>query len=179
MFEIKHMPNILTAGRIVCAVWLLRTEPLSLWFFVLYLFCGVSDILDGYIARKTKSASPFGAALDSVADAVFIGVLLMIFIPMLPWPLWILRWTGAIVLIRLISLTVGFAKYRALSSLHTYANKVTGLLLFFFPFLYSLLGLTATAFIVCGAATLSAVEELAINATSKELSRDIGGLFKK
>ena len=179
MFEIKYIPNIITASRIVCSVFLLLIEPLSLWFLIIYLLCGISDIFDGYIARRTKSNSQFGATLDSVADAIFIGVLLIIFIPMFQWPLWILYWIGTIALVRFISLAVGFVKYHTFAFLHTYANKLTGLLLFSFPFSYSILGLTITAFILCGAATLSAIEELAINITSKDLSRDIGCIFKK
>lgn len=179
MFEIKYLPNSITASRIVFSAALLLIKPLSFWFFTAYLLCVVSDILDGYIARKTKSSSQFGATLDSIADAVFIGVLLIIFIPMLRWPLWILFWIGSIALVRFISLAVGFVKYHAFAFLHTYANKLTGGLLFCFPFLYGIAGLVPTAFLICGAATLSAIEELAINLASKELSRDIRSIFKK
>lgn len=175
----KYMPNIITVSRIVFSVFLLLTKPLSFRFFIIYLLCGISDIIDGYIARKTKTGSPFGAALDSVADTIFIGVLLVIFIPMLHFPLWVLCWIGMIALIRLVSLAAGFAKYHALSFLHTYANKLTGILLFSFPLLYGISGLTATAFIICVPATLSAIEELAINITSKELSRDTRCIFKR
>jgi len=139
VFEIKHIPNIITASRIVCSVFLLLIEPLSLWFFIIYLLCGISDIFDGYIARRTKSISQFGATLDSVADANFIGVLLIIFIPKFQWPLWIVIWVGTIALVRFISLAVGFVKYHTFAFLHTYANKLTGLLLFSFPFSYSAL----------------------------------------
>lgn len=177
--EIKHIPNIITASRIALSVSLLLIEPLSFGFFIIYLLCGISDIFDGYIARKTKNISQFGATFDSVADAVFIGILLVIFIPILPWPLWLLYWIGIITLIRFVSLGVGFAKYHAFAFLHTYSNKLTGLLLFSFLFLYNILGLTLPAVVLCVAATLSAIEELAINITSKELSRDTRSIFKK
>lgn len=179
MVRINHIPNILTAGRIVGSVILLLIKPLSFWFYFVYTLCGVSDILDGYIARKTKSSSKFGAALDSVADAVFVGAVLFIFIRILQWPLWVMCWIGIIAFIRILSLTVGFAKFRELSFLHTYANKITGLLLFAFPFLYGVWGFTVTDLILCGAATLSAIEELAINIISKELSRDVRCIFEK
>lgn len=179
MSEIKHIPNIITVSRIVFSVSLLLMEPLSFSFFIIYFLCGISDIFDGYIARRTKNTSQFGAVFDSVADAVFIGVLLIIFIPMLPWPLWLLFWIGIITLIRFISLAVGFVKYHAFAFLHTYSNKLTGLLLFSFLFLYNILGLTLPAVVLCVAATLSAIEELAINITSKELSHDIKSIFKK
>ena len=44
-----------------------------LWH-MMSLFCGISDMIDGTIARKTKSISGLGARLDSVADSVFRGI---------------------------------------------------------------------------------------------------------
>jgi CDP-diacylglycerol--glycerol-3-phosphate 3-phosphatidyltransferase len=136
------------------------------------LLCGASDVLDGYIARKTNSTSPLGASMDSVADFIFIAVMLVVFLPVLHVSYWILFWIGAIALIRVGSLAVGFVKYRALSFIHTYANKITGLMLFCFPFLYSISGLAITSCILCSLAAYSAIEELLINIHSKELSRD-------
>ncbi|QWU15388.1 CDP-diacylglycerol--glycerol-3-phosphate 3-phosphatidyltransferase [Paenibacillus sophorae] len=171
---IKHIPNVLTVMRLICSVILLFVKPLSALFFGLYIVCGASDALDGYIARKTKSTSQLGASIDSVADAIFIGVTLSVFLPILHLPLWILCWIGAVALIRIGSLIIGFVKYHALSFIHTYANKATGLMLFCFPFLYSIFGLTITSSLLCGLASFSAIEELIINIKSKELSRDTG-----
>ncbi|MNC11545.1 phosphatidylglycerophosphate synthetase [compost metagenome] len=173
MVQIKHIPNTLSALRILCSLLLIIVQPLSALFFGIYLVCGASDVLDGYVARKTNSNSPLGASIDSVADTIFIAVLLVVFLPVLHPSLWIICWIAAVALVRLGSLLAGFVKYRALSFLHTYANKATGLALFSFPFLYSLFGLTATAVVICGLASYSAVEELMINLTSKELLRDV------
>lgn len=173
--RIKHIPNILTLMRITGAVLLLFIKPLSALFFIIYLICGASDALDGYIARKTNSTTPFGASLDSVADAIFIGAILCVFLPVLQFSWWIICWIGIIALIRIGSLVTGWLKYRALAFIHTYANKATGLMLFCFPFLYSLFGLTVTASLLCALASFSALEELAINLQSKELSRDTSG----
>ena len=41
-------------------------------FYFLYLLCGFTDMIDGTIARKTKSVTTFGSGLDSVADFVCI-----------------------------------------------------------------------------------------------------------
>ncbi|WP_179945168.1 CDP-alcohol phosphatidyltransferase family protein [Paenibacillus durus] len=172
--RIKHIPNVLTVMRIICSVILLLVKPLSALFFGIYIVCGASDVLDGYIARKTKSTSQLGASIDSIADAIFIGVTLSVFLPILHLPLWILCWIGAVAVIRIGSLIIGFVKYSALSFIHTYANKATGLMLFCFPFLYSILGLTITSSLLCGLASFSAIEELIINIKSKELSRDTG-----
>lgn len=177
--NIKNLPNIITSIRVVLSLLLLLTEPLSLRFFIIYFLCGISDVADGYIARKTKSASQFGALLDSIADAVFIVIYLIIFIPMLQKRNWIFCWIGFILIIRFLSLTVGFIKYHTFAPLHIYSNKATGLLLFVSPFLFSTLGLTITISSACVLATISAVEELMINLTSKELSRDVKSIFLK
>jgi CDP-diacylglycerol--glycerol-3-phosphate 3-phosphatidyltransferase len=158
---------------------LLLIKPLSVLFFAVYSLCCASDILDGYVARKTNTASKLGETLDSVADFVFIAIALVIFIPLLTWEWWILYWIGLIAFVRFLSLGIGFAKYRAFSFLHTYANKVTGIALAGFPFLYGSFGITATAYILCGIASLSAIEELIITIQSKTLNRNIKGLFPK
>ncbi|WP_342565389.1 CDP-alcohol phosphatidyltransferase family protein [Paenibacillus sp. FSL R7-0345] len=169
---IRHIPNMLTVMRMTGSLGLLFIEPLSGLFLAVYALCGASDALDGYIARKTNSASEAGASLDSVADAFFIGVLLMVFLPLLRLPLWTIGWIAGIAIIRFASLLAGWLRYRALAFIHTYANKATGLLLFCFPFLYNLLGLTVTACLLCSVASLSAMEELAVNLRSKELRRN-------
>jgi CDP-diacylglycerol--glycerol-3-phosphate 3-phosphatidyltransferase len=134
--------------------------------------------LDGYVARKTNTASKLGETLDSVADFIFIAVMLFIFIPLLAFESWMIIWVAAVALIRFVSLGVGFAKYRKLAFLHTYANKTAGAACACFPFLYQIFGLTVTAFILCGIASLSAVEELAVSVASKELDRNVKGLGK-
>lgn len=169
---IRHLPNALTVMRIIGSLSLLFVEPLSGLFLTIYTLCGATDVLDGYIARKTNSASEAGASLDSVADVFFIGVLLLVFLPLLQLSVWIICWIAGIAVIRTASLLTGWVRYRALVFIHTYANKATGLLLFCFPFLYNLLGLAVTASLLCFAASLSALEELAINCRSQELNRN-------
>ena len=85
MVEIKYIATIITAGRILGALILLLTTPLSVLFFVIYTLCCTSDILDGYVARKTKTTGKLGEILDSVADFVLVSVMLIIFIPLLEW----------------------------------------------------------------------------------------------
>ena len=87
------------------------------------------------------------------------------------------RWIGIIALVRFASLGVGFAKYHEFAFLHTYANKATGVVCACFPVLYQMFGLTVSALILCGVASLSALEELAITWCSKELDRNVKGLF--
>jgi CDP-diacylglycerol--glycerol-3-phosphate 3-phosphatidyltransferase len=177
--KIKYAASLITTGRIIGAFVLLLTTPLSVLFFIVYAPCCASDILDGYIARKTKTTSKLGEALDSIADFVLVAVLLVVFIPLLAWEWWTIYWIGIIALTRFLSLGIGYAKYRAVSFLHTYANKVTGIALVCFPILFWLFGITVTAFILCGIASISAFEELIITIRSNTLNRNVKSVFGK
>ena len=167
----------MTIGRIIGAFLLLLTKPMSASFIVIYSLCCVSDILDGYVARKTKTTSKLGEIVDSIADFVLIAIMLAIFIPLLAWERWMLYWISIIALARFLSLAIGFVKYHALSFLHTYANKATGIALACFPIFYRVFGITATVFILCGIASLSALEELIITFYAKKLNRNTAGIF--
>ena len=71
MKKLLTLPNFLTALRIAGAACLLFITPLSPAFFIVYTFCGISDVLDGVIARASHSTTEFGAKLDSAADLLF------------------------------------------------------------------------------------------------------------
>lgn len=169
----KNIPNLITMARVLGTVVLLAMEPFSGQFLIVYFLCGISDVLDGMIARKMNAVSKIGQMLDSTADAFMFIVLLSIFISRFKLPLWGIYWIAAIAIVRLISLGVGFIRYRQLAFLHTYANKFTGIILFSFPFLYIGIGFYASVISVGLIASISAIEELIINAVSMELWRDI------
>ena len=99
----KYLANLISLARILLSFLLLLTGPLTLPFYFIYGLCGVSDMLDGYLARKYNCASRMGALLDSLADAVMVFLLLFLLVPLLHWPLWALWWTGAVLLIRALS----------------------------------------------------------------------------
>jgi len=177
VIKIKNLPNVITALRIIFSPILLFINPLTPLFLVIYIICGLSDVLDGYLARTKKLTSHLGAKLDSIADAVFFVVLLIVFIPRVKIPFEIIIWILGIAFVRLISLAIGFYKYHTFAFLHTYANKVTGLILFCFPLLYFSVGIIMTAWFICICASISATEELLINLFSKKLSLDIKSIF--
>ena len=77
----KSVANFISAARILLTFTLILTKPLSAAFIIIYLFCGISDMLDGYIARKTGTTSKLGEKLDSLADFIMITVLIIILYP--------------------------------------------------------------------------------------------------
>ena len=48
----KYLANLISLARILLSFLLLLTGPLTLPFYFIYGLCGVSDMLDGYLARK-------------------------------------------------------------------------------------------------------------------------------
>lgn len=174
---VKKVPNLVSIIRIILSVILLFTKPLSALFFLLYLAGGISDILDGYIARKYKLTSEFGALLDSIGDFIFILVLLFLLYPYVRVSQPLTIWIVVICIIRFSSIFVAFFRFHTIAFLHTYLNKATGLLLFCFPIFFVFFGMELTGIILCSVATLSAVEELAIHIKAKELNRNIISIF--
>ena len=155
----KYIANIITASRIVFSLPLLLIPLSSAWFYAFYLLCGLSDMIDGTVARRTNSASEFGARLDTVSDFVFMFVALIKFMPHLHIPVWLWIWIGVIAMIKIGNAAWGFIRTKELISPHTVLNKITGLLLFLLPVTISFVDLTYTLPFVCAVATAAAIHE--------------------
>ena len=155
----KHIANIITGSRIVFSVPLMFLPLSSAWFYVLYLFCGFTDMIDGSIARKTGTVSEFGARLDTVADFVFLSASLAKFLPMVPIPQWLWVWIAVIGVVKIGNLIWGYVRIKTLVSLHTVMNKITGLLLFLLPLTFPIIDLNYSSIAVCVVASLAAIHE--------------------
>ena len=156
----KHIANIITGSRMVLSLPLLVIPLTSAWFYALYLLCGLSDMVDGTVARRTKSAGEFGAKLDTVSDFVFMTVALIRFVPHLHIPVWLWIWIGIVAVIKLGNVVWGFIHTKKLISPHTVLNKITGLLLLLLPVTISFVDLTYTLPVVCTVATVAAIHEV-------------------
>ena len=155
----KHIANTLTGCRILGSILLLFFPAFSLYFYITYLLCGFSDMMDGTIARKTNSISKFGSQLDTVADFIFAVVSLFKLLPAIHIPQWLWIWGGMIAVIKISNIIWGYVFQKKFISIHTIMNKVTGLLLFLLPLTISFVELTYTAIVVCSIATFSAIHE--------------------
>ena len=155
----KHIANIITSCRILGSILLLFFPVFSLEFYVTYLLCGFSDMIDGTIARKTNSSSKFGSQLDTIADLVFVVVSMIKLLPVIHIPRWLWIWGGVIAVIKISTIIWGYVYKKTFISLHTVMNKITGLLLFLLPLTISFAEVKYTAVIVCSVATFSAIQE--------------------
>lgn len=132
----KNIPNIITAVRILGAAVLLFIEPLSPAFYIIYTLCGISDAVDGFVARIMKTTSALGAKLDSIADLLFYAVMFLKVFPIMFEVLDLYVWcVGFFALfIRIIIYIFAAVKYHKFSSLHTVFNKISGLMVFLIPY---------------------------------------------
>ena len=149
------MANSLTICRIVLCVALLISDAFSPAFFLAYALAGLTDMLDGYVARKTNSASELGARLDSIADLVLVIVCLEKLLPVIDVPIWL--W--AIALVKVVNVASGLVVERRLVMPHTLANKVAGFATFLVPLAIPLFGVVSPAIIACVVATFAAIQE--------------------
>ena len=155
----KSLPNALSALRFLGAVCLLFFGVESCAFWVIYFVCGLSDMADGYLARKLGCVSKTGALLDSLADLVFVICCCFKLIPALAFPKWLWIWGGVIVVIKVINQISALVMYKKFVFPHTVANKITGVLLFvgvpLTVFLESIVPMVITAVV----ATFAAIQE--------------------
>lgn len=153
----NRIPNIISAFRILGAVLLLLIYPVSVAFWVIYGLCGISDMLDGYLARKLRAESKTGAMLDSVADICFVACCAIRLIPVVHIPTWLWIWAGVIAAIKIANQVSALIVCKRLCFPHTQASKLTGLLLFMaVPTLFWSI---VPAAIAAGVASFAAVQE--------------------
>ena len=169
-----QLPNIITLLRIAGSMGLLFCDVMGVAIWIIYGLCGISDIVDGWLARKLKCVTKKGALLDSLADIClcvtkkgalldsladicFVVCCAWKLLPILELPQWLWLWAGVIVAIKVVNQIFALVMYGCFQFPHTLANKATGFLLFItIPMTFwSIIPIA----IVAAIATFSAVQE--------------------
>lgn len=184
---IKQIPNILTASRILIAIIILFIKPFSIAFYVIYGYCGISDLFDGVIARAIKSESSFGSLLDTIGDVLltvtgsFVTFKYMYTVDNL-WIWGMLAAVLSIYLFRAIGAIITLVRFKKFAMLHTIGNKVGMILLFLFPLFYELLakvnGAQIGLYVICGICVIAAIEEIIIEIITKEFNENVKSIFQ-
>ncbi len=175
----KMIPNIITMVRIIGSLCLLFVEPLKKAFYIIYTIAGLSDAIDGFIARKTNSVSELGSKLDSVADLSFYIVMILRIFPVL-WeklPFWIWYMVLSVVIMRIAAYIISAVKFRRFASLHTYLNKAATLMIFFVPYIINHKIISAFCTVICVIGIISSVEELVIHISKKEYKSNVKSVY--
>ncbi len=153
------MANIITGIRILCSIALLFCPAFSPAFHALYIAAGVSDMLDGAVARKTGTVSEFGSKLDTAADFALVVACLIKLLPVIHMPTWLIIWIIVIAAIKAINLISGYVMRKEMAALHTGMNKATGILLFVLPLTLTVFDLKYSGAVVSAVATFAAIQE--------------------
>ena len=156
----KYIANIITGSRITFSLPLLFIPLSSAWFYILYLFCGFTDMIDGAIARKTGAVSKFGARLDTVADFVFMFVCSIKILPLMHIPVWLWVWIIIVALIKIFNIALVFIHKKKLISIHSVLNKTTGFALFLLPLSLTFVETTYSVATICVLATIAVMQEV-------------------
>jgi CDP-diacylglycerol--glycerol-3-phosphate 3-phosphatidyltransferase len=90
----RNVPNILSASRILATVLvfiliLLNQQWAFLVATVFFFFASITDLLDGYLARRYHLVSPLGVFLDLTADKIFVSAVLIALVQLGLVPAWI------------------------------------------------------------------------------------------
>lgn len=102
---LKYIPNALTLARLVLVapfLWALANKAYPAAFYIFSL-AGLTDALDGWLARAFRWQSSFGSFIDPLADKFLIAssFISLAFIGALPW------WLVALVFMRDLSISLG------------------------------------------------------------------------
>ncbi|MDP4238514.1 MAG: CDP-alcohol phosphatidyltransferase family protein [Bacteroidota bacterium] len=176
----KQVPNTISILRIILSLGLFWVIKTKLPFVGLVFVIGLSDVADGYIARKYKLVTKKGAQLDSIADLVFFIALLIILFIRYDWV--IRNNLGLLLLVLVVKVTtvvVSKIRHGKIVFIHTYANKLTGFVIFLvimiLPFEVSPVLIKG----VFGLAILAAIEELVIILKYKEINLNQKSIWKE
>lgn len=175
------------------------SEKVCIPFWGLYFLGGLSDVADGYLARKWQVASEKGAKMDTWADLSFmLGTIIYLVVATeienysaaftVVFMVWMGIGIAVIALIRFISMAVCENRFGKFTGIHTIANKVAGVMLFLTVPIGLLVGMAGRlgcciwsiwailVWVLCGFAS---VEELIIVLKMKTLDVNRKSVFCK
>ncbi|MFT8357756.1 CDP-alcohol phosphatidyltransferase family protein [Bifidobacterium aquikefiri] len=173
----RWIPNTLTLLRCICTISLPFLDIESAAFLLAYIAAGMTDILDGFLARRWQAVTPVGATFDSVADMLFTLTFLYVFMTFLQWAVWLTLWIGALCVVKVLTLIVGWVRFRRFAFLHTTLNKLSGIMIFVAPLFILKTGVALIGIIPCTLASLASLEELIITCISGTFHPDIRSLM--
>ena len=181
--SMKALPNLLSGTRValVPVLWILALRGEAVAVGVGLVAAGLTDVLDGPLARRSNAASARGAALDSLGDNLLApsGAAWLVLlrpdvasrfaIPLVTW-----------VALYACFIAVGLLKFRRFGNLHLYSSKAAAALAYMF-FTYCLLfaGVpVALGWLAFGLSVLSVLEGLACQIVCQEIDEHVGSLVR-
>lgn len=163
----KHLANIISLSRVAGAIALFFFNDISTAFLIIYVLCGITDLIDGPIARKTNSTSPLGATLDTVGDvATYLALTKVLIIKKLVAG-WILAWILSAGVLFGVSALISKHRFGKLYLPHTYLGKIFGGAVFVLPLAMQFMPGYVWMSVICSIATVHAFELLYVQSKNK------------
>ncbi len=132
--NIYTIPNMLSFSRIILSPIIYYVLSHNEKFILIFLIAivGLTDALDGFIARKLKQVSTFGAKLDSIADFTFYTSFLVWFwIEYYQiWPFYF-HWSIAPSVLIILTYLIIFFRFKEFASFHLYSMKFSAIMAYF------------------------------------------------
>ena len=178
--DLLKAPNLVSSIRILIAPLLFGFAFLQMeyWFLGALIFSGLTDVVDGYLARKLGMITPLGAHLDSWGDATIYSTMAIC-----AWILWPeitrdnLLYYSMILFSFLLPALTGLIKFGRMTGYHTWSVKIAVFATFVgYVALYS--EVAAWPFVLAAVlAVIAGVEEILITVVLREERTDVRSIL--
>ena len=178
--EIFHSANLISAIRILIAplLFVFAFRQMEAWFLGTLIFSGLTDVLDGYIARRLHQVSALGAHLDSWGDFVIYSTMAAC-----AWILWpeltrqVIVYYALILCSFVLPALIGLIKFREFTGYHTWSVKIA-VLVTFAGYIALYAGFAQWPFIIASAlCVIAAMEEILITLVLRHERTDVRSLW--
>jgi CDP-diacylglycerol--glycerol-3-phosphate 3-phosphatidyltransferase len=178
--EMFHSANLISAIRILIAplLFVFAFRQMEAWFLGTLIFSGLTDVLDGYIARRLHQVSALGAHLDSWGDFVIYSTMAAC-----AWILWpeltrqVIVYYALILCSFVLPALLGLIKFREFTGYHTWSVKIA-VLVTFAGYIALYAGFAQWPFIIASAlCVIAAMEEILITLVLRHERTDVRSLW--
>jgi CDP-diacylglycerol--glycerol-3-phosphate 3-phosphatidyltransferase len=178
--EFEKIPNLITLYRLLMIPFLLYFSFIQnkIIFIILFLISGLTDLFDGFIARKLNQTSNFGAIFDNFVDEIihFFTIIFLYFM----YPEIIFSYLFpllSVLLIYLINRSLIFFKFKNKSRFHLFSGKFTVFFHYVSISLFLLLEIRWLVLIDLVLHIIELMEEIGIMLIYKDINPDIKSIF--
>ncbi|MCP4335732.1 MAG: CDP-alcohol phosphatidyltransferase family protein [Gammaproteobacteria bacterium] len=178
--DLLQVPNLVSSVRILITplLFVFAFRQMEYWFLGALIFSGLTDVLDGMLARKLNLITPLGAHLDSWGDFAIYSTMAIC-----AWILWpdmtqqVLPYYAMILFSFLLPAWIGLIKFGKLTGYHTWSVKIAVVTTFAGYFaLYS--DIASWPFMLASwLCLLSGIEEILITLVLRREHTDVRSLW--
>ena len=174
--DLLQIPNLVSSVRILIAplLFVFALQQMEYWFLGALIFSGLTDVADGWLARKLDMITPLGAHLDSWGDFTIYSTMAIC-----AWILWpgvtqeMLTHYAMILFSFLLPAWAGLIKFGKLTGYHTWSVKVA-VLATFVGYISLYTGIAAWPFVLASwLCVIAGVEEILITMILRRERTDV------